>query len=198
MPDFGNSGVKKQASWNNHIWLWIFWWRLRNPLLWWRLRNPLRPWIFSTVDFFSHPPVGGFLPVDFQIRAVDFDKSGLIFGTPLSRWIFRFPGFDNERKIRQFEKAKSTALFTAKFTATFSRWISKIHRGKKSTNSKSTENPPNSKSTVEKNPPWKKIHQIQNPPWKKIHRGKKSTNSKSTVEKNPPSTFCRFRVHCGE
>lgn len=47
----------------------------------------------STVDFFdrgffSHPPVGGFLAVDFQTRAVDFDKSGLIFGTPLSRWIF--------------------------------------------------------------------------------------------------------------
>jgi hypothetical protein len=136
--------------------------------------------------------------VDFQTRAVDFDKSGLIFGTPLSRWIFNFVDFDEERKIRQFEKAKSTALFTAKFTAIFSRWISKIHRGKKSTNSKSTENPPNSKSTVEKNPPWKKIHQIQNPPWKKIHRGKKSTNSKSTVEQNPPSTFCRFRVHCGE
>jgi hypothetical protein len=44
MPDFGNSGVKKQASWNNHIWLWIFWWRLRNPLFWWRVRNPLFWW----------------------------------------------------------------------------------------------------------------------------------------------------------
>ena len=158
---------------------------MKNPLFCWILRNPLRPWIFSTVDFFSHPPVGGFLAVDFQTRAVDFDKSGLICGTPLSRWIFNFVDFDEERKIRQFEKAKSTALFTAKFTAIFSRWISKIHRGKKSTNSKSTENPPNSKSTVEKNPPWKKIHQIQNPPWKKIHQFKIHRGTKSTVHVLP-------------